>query len=245
MKYLGSKNRIAKYILPIILKDRGDKCYVEPFVGGANIIDKVIGYRIGSDNNEYVISLLKKMQENNFKAPKISENLYLKIKHNKNDYEKWIVGYAGTQLSFGSTWFGSYRKDNTGIRDYCKEARNNVEKQSKNILGIEFYSCNYYDLKIPDNSIIYCDKPYDTIATKGKYKEKFNHEEFWDWCRKIGKQGHQIFVSEYNAPDDFICVWQKEIKQKMNNNVKTTISSEKLFRYNIENEIRKGGIIYE
>ena len=44
MKYMGSKNRIAKHILPIILKDRiENQYYVEPFVGGANMIDKVDG----------------------------------------------------------------------------------------------------------------------------------------------------------------------------------------------------------
>ena len=38
MKYMGSKNRIAKYILPIILKDRLEgQWYVEPFCGGCNI----------------------------------------------------------------------------------------------------------------------------------------------------------------------------------------------------------------
>lgn len=35
MKYMGSKNRIAKEILPIILRDRKpNQWYVEPFVGG-------------------------------------------------------------------------------------------------------------------------------------------------------------------------------------------------------------------
>ena len=58
MKYMGSKNRIAKYLLPIILKDRKEgQWYVEPFVGGANMIDKVDGNRIGADNNEYLIAM--------------------------------------------------------------------------------------------------------------------------------------------------------------------------------------------
>jgi DNA adenine methylase len=48
MKYMGSKRRIAKEILPIILKDRKpSQWYVEPFCGGANIIDKVDGKRLG------------------------------------------------------------------------------------------------------------------------------------------------------------------------------------------------------
>ena len=60
MKYMGSKNRIAQEILPIMLKERGQRTWVEPFVGGANMIDKVQGKRIGADLNEYVIAYLMK-----------------------------------------------------------------------------------------------------------------------------------------------------------------------------------------
>ncbi len=34
MQYMGSKNKIAKHILPIMLAERGDRVWVEPFVGG-------------------------------------------------------------------------------------------------------------------------------------------------------------------------------------------------------------------
>ena len=43
---MGSKNRIAKQILPIMLKQRGNRTWVEPFVGGGNMIDKVQGNAI-------------------------------------------------------------------------------------------------------------------------------------------------------------------------------------------------------
>lgn len=43
MQYLGSKNKISKHILPILLEYLDDRTYVEPFVGGANMIDKIIG----------------------------------------------------------------------------------------------------------------------------------------------------------------------------------------------------------
>lgn len=70
MKYMGSKNRIAKHILPIILKDRKEnQYYVEPFVGGANMIDKVNGLRIGADNNVYLIEMWKALQKG-WKPPK-------------------------------------------------------------------------------------------------------------------------------------------------------------------------------
>ena len=55
MKYMGSKHRIAKEIMPIMLKERGQRTWVEPFVGGGNMIDKVQGKRIGADINHYVI----------------------------------------------------------------------------------------------------------------------------------------------------------------------------------------------
>jgi len=231
MKYLGSKNRIAKHILPIMLEYKTpEMTWIEPFVGGANMIDKVKGKRIGSDLNEYVISLLNQMSKPNYKAPEISEEKYNDIKLNQGKYPKWIVGYAGTQLSFGATWFGSYRRDKKGKRNYCLEAQKNVNKQSKNIQGVSFLNYSYDELPInTDNALIYCDPPYDTKATKGKYKDDFEHINFWNWCREMNDRGHKIFVSEYNAPSDFKCVWEKEISQRMNNNVQTKKSTEKLF----------------
>ena len=44
MVYMGSKNRYAPYIVPILQKtiDKHNvNTYIEPFVGGANIIDKI------------------------------------------------------------------------------------------------------------------------------------------------------------------------------------------------------------
>ena len=43
MKYMGSKNRLSKELAPIIQSyvDKGCSGYLEPFVGGANMIDKI------------------------------------------------------------------------------------------------------------------------------------------------------------------------------------------------------------
>ena len=235
MKYMGSKNRIAKEILPIMLKERGQRTWVEPFVGGANLIDKVQGKRIGADLNEYVIALLIEMSKPTFVAPTISEEKYNELKSNKDLYEKWVVGYAGTQLSFGATWFGSYRRDNLGKRNYCLEAQTNVNKQSKKLQGVEFIHSSYDSLEVPENSFIYCDPPYRTIATKGKYKDDFNHDNFWQWCREKAKQGHVVFVSEYNAPNDFECVWQKEIVSSLTQDTGSKKAVEKLFKFSPTN----------
>ena len=45
MNYIGSKNRLSKELVPIIQSyiDNMPNCngYLEPFVGGANVIDKI------------------------------------------------------------------------------------------------------------------------------------------------------------------------------------------------------------
>lgn len=55
---MGSKNRISKFILPILLDEcvkEGVTTWIEPFVGGGNIIDKVPNSfkRIGLDINNH------------------------------------------------------------------------------------------------------------------------------------------------------------------------------------------------
>ena len=42
MIYMGSKARIAKDILPIMLKDIGDNYFVDCFCGGGNLIQFVL-----------------------------------------------------------------------------------------------------------------------------------------------------------------------------------------------------------
>lgn len=85
-------------------------------------------------------------------------------------------------------------------------------------------SGDYRDLRIPDESIIYCDPPY--MGTTG-YSDGINHDEFWQWCRERVYDGHKVYISEYQAPDDFICIWEKEIINRLNNKKAT----EKLFIY--------------
>ena len=207
MKYMGSKNRIAKEILPIILKDRKpNQCYVETMVGGGNLIDKVEGFRIGADLNPYVIEALKLIRDNPESLPDfVSEEYYreLEIKKQLNG----LTGVVGFTCSFGSKWFGGYARNSDG-RNYIKVAKNNALAQSPNLKDCLFINISYQLLDIPKNSIIYCDPPYEGTT---KYKDGFNHSEFWEWVRTKSLEGHSVFVSEYNAPDDFICVWQKTL----------------------------------
>lgn len=238
MKYMGSKNRIAKHILPIILKNRKpNQYYVEPFVGGANMIDKVKGLRLGGEYNKYIAYMWRALERGWIPPQNIDKGFYEYCKElSKTDKvdprQYYMIGYVGICCSYSGKWFGGYAgkvQTRKGVRDYQKEAFNNVLKQIPNIKGVDFVYSDYSQLTIPRNSIIYCDPPYK--ETTG-YKDCFNHEKFYDWCRVKKKEGHNIFVSEYNMPDDFICVWKKGVKSSLSANGRiggSKNSIEKLF----------------
>lgn len=235
MKYMGSKNRIAKEILPIMIKNRKEnQFWVEPFVGGANMIDKVNGNRIGADINKYLIACLNSIANGWIPDSKWSELLYNDIKNNKDEYSPAMVGYAGFALSYGGKWFGGWRRDSEGKRDCPLEAHKNAVKQQPFLKGIKFIESSYNKLEIPNNSIIYCDPPY---ASTTKYKDEFDHNKFWDWCEIQVKKGHTVFVSEYNAPKNWKCIWEKEIVSSLTKNTGSKKGIEKLFTLEIDNEM--------
>lgn len=234
MKYMGSKNRIASEILPIILKNRTDEqWYVEPFCGGCNTLDKVEGKRIGNDFNTYLILMWQAIQKGWIPPTNITKDDYSQIKKEKHLFSPALVGWVGIGCSYSGKWFGGYAgKTNTKIgtvRDYILESQKAIIKQKDGLIDVVFYNLSYNKLIIPNNSIVYCDPPYEGTT---KYENDFDHKKFWDWCRDMIGSGHKVFVSEYNAPDDFVCVWQKQIKSSLSANGKiggSKKSIEKLF----------------
>ena len=239
MVYMGSKNRIAKHILPIMLKERGDRTWVEPFVGGANMIDKVSGKRIGADFNPYLIEALKLIRDNPESLPDhVSEEMYQELKIHKHSNvllgmpDEALAGYVGFTHSFAGKWFRGFVRNKEldkveNEQNVSRRAKNNALKQSENLKGVTFIHSSYKDLAIPANSIIYCDPPYENTES---YKNKsFNHSEFWQWCRDKHREGHTVFISEYNAPADFDCVYSLEIASSISQRGLRAI--EKLFTF--------------
>ena len=94
----------------------------------------------------------------------------------------------------------------TNISNISRLARINDIKEPEIGIDIDFTSFDYRDYKHEEGDVVYCDPPYDGMK---KYDgRKFNHEEFWDWVRT---RDYPVYVSEYNSPDDFTCIWQKGI----------------------------------
>lgn len=244
MKYMGSKARFVKEILPIILKDRKpEQWYVEPFAGGMNVICDVDGHRIANDNNFFLIQMWKGLQENRQRPLEIPKEMYNKARIEFNTrknilFDDFMIGWIGWMASANGRFFdGGYSgTSNTKIgtvRDYIKEAISNIEKQIEKMKDVHFECNDYTNLFIPNKSIIYCDIPYQGTKQYSTSKD-FNYSNFWNWCREKAKQGHTVFVSEYNAPADFKCIWQKEAKSSLSANGViggNKVSIERLFEY--------------
>lgn len=229
MRYLGSKNRISKHLKPIIEKElQGKEMYIEPFVGGANMIDKIdFGNKVGSDINEYLIELLIKARDNAEDLPtNIPEELYTKVKNNKGAYSKWYVGCIGFCATFGAKWFGGYARDKKTGRDIPKETVNNLIKQAPNLKGIDFRHGGYEQYEDVKNAVIYCDIPYKGTT---KYKNDFDYENFFSFVKSLDKS-NTVLVSEYNIDDEeFEQIWAKEVKVNIDKN-NITSKREKLYK---------------
>ena len=247
MKYLGSKNRLSKELAPIIqsyIDNNNITKYYEPFVGGANMIDKIkCKNKYGSDSHRYLIALLKQAQRDTSVFPKtVTKEQYNNVKNNKENYPDWYVGLVGFCASYNGKWFGGYAnnvKTKIGtIRNYTDESIKNLIKQSLNLKDIKFNCCNFKSIKNINGFVIYCDPPYRDTT---KYATaEFPYDEFYDWCRDMSKH-NIVLISEYNMPNDFACIWEKSINTYLDNNrgINSDKNSrvEKLFIYKKQNKI--------
>lgn len=147
----------------------------------------------------------------------ITEEEYIRVRDNKERFYPWRVGLVGFCATFGAKYFGGYARGNDAKgnkRNLPAEAIRNLASQALNLKGVVFLNKDYLNLKTENikNFVIYCDPPYSG-TTEYKYS-KFNSEDFWNWVRKLSVDNF-VFVSEYNAPSDFKCVWQKDVTTKL------------------------------
>lgn len=247
MTYMGSKSRIAKYIVPIIqrcIDDNSLLYYIEPFVGGANVIDKVIcKNKSGFDKNEYLIALLNHVSRGGELLSSVSKELYNEARtaynNGQDKLEKWIMANIGFLASYKGRWFDGgyakpvYEKTKYGerFRDYYQECKRNLESQAKNLAGINFSCCDYRQLTMTTtyNNMIYCDPPYANTKQFANSRN-FNSNEFWEIMRQWSKNNY-VLISELSAPDDFVCIWQKDVQRSMKFNDNKMRAIEKLFAY--------------
>ena len=216
--------------------------------------------KIANDVNEYNIALWLLLKEQGFSGVETEWSEYLNILSNCEDkpngpnylqarelysdmkkdclsdggkYPKALLGFVAYACSFGGGWWNGFIGYNEKKgENYVKEAIRGLKKHIDSAVNMEnsdFLHGNYETIEIPDNAFVYCDPPY---ANTKKYANDFDNERFWDWCRELieTKENIKLLISEYNAPEDFVCIWSKGVQDSMGNN--TMSKNEKLFIHN-------------
>ena len=156
---MGSKSRIAKHILPIILEGRRDgQYYVEPFCGGCNVIDKVPGNRIANDSNPYLIAMWEALSWGRDPPKIISRGHYYEVREcysqKTDEYPMHYIAWVGFMGCFRSAFFhgcaGHSVATRTGkVIDFIGGAVRNVLAQVPLLDRVQFTNHGYADMIIP------------------------------------------------------------------------------------------------
>lgn len=208
--------------------EHGGHILVSLFCGSCSVESKLakdFEKVICNDSHKYLIDLLNGVK-NGYELPEnISESDYKHIKANK-DEDPVLTGFVGFGCSFGGKWFGGYARNKTRT-NYALQSKRSLLKDMANLMDATFICKDYTDVDIPKGAIIYADPPYEnTTQYSGG---KFDSSKFWEYARQKSKT-NLMFISELNAPDDFVPIWEKEFTRTLdvnkNNQFKAT---EKLF----------------
>lgn len=212
--YQGGKKRLGYEIYNIIKHfDNKDKPlpYFEPFVGMAGVLihfakENINRKIIGSDINKDIILMWKALQQKWQPPNNCSKKYYEELKHDdKHSAER---GFIGVVCSFSGMFFqGGYRKSSEN-HNFIKSGKKNLLHAIQYMKNVKFYSKSY-DKYDPKGFLIYCDPPYKNNKISTKTFQNFDHETFWNIMRKWSKN-NIVIISEKEAPEDFICIWQKQ-----------------------------------
>lgn len=229
MTYQGSKAKYSKYICPILqnyIDKNNIETFVDCFVGGANIITDIkCKNRIGIDNNQYLIALWKYLQNNpDYEFPVYPSRQDWDRCKNKIEEKDWYIGLVSI---FCSNMAGGFPAgyDKMGLR-YNGRIKN-CKKDLPFLKGVNFICDDYHSISNYTNCLIYCDPPYSN--THRYNYQKFDSNEFWNFIREQSSKNY-IFVSEQNAPEDFISIWSKDIEHNIRGAKR--IATERLFVFN-------------
>lgn len=228
MRYQGGKSRIASKIADIISGGGiNNDCFVSLFCGSCSVESKVKGFsrKILNDKHKYLIDLLNGVKNGYDLPEKITEEEYKYIREHKDD-DPVLTGFVGFGCSFGGKWFGGYARNKTGT-NYALQSKKSLMKDMQTLMDADFICNDYRDVDLPDGCVIYADPPYD--GTTGYGREKFDSKSFWEYARVVS-QSHFMFISEQNAPSDFVAIWEKPFTRTLDVNKSNQFKvTEKLF----------------
>lgn len=227
MRYLGGKSRTYKEICEFLeFVRKPNQPFIEPFCGACWITQGITGERYASDANEALITMWKALQDGWEPPEFVSEEMYAQYKQSQ-DLTDPLTAFIGFGCSFGGKWYAGYARSDS--RNYASNARNSILNKRAGLQDVKF-SHNSYSEVVAKDRLIYCDPPYSATTGYGAVGE-FDSDKFWQTIREWCNDGNTVVISEYVAPDDFVCVKSIVTKTDMHTKSGKEARIEKLFMH--------------
>ena len=229
MRYMGSKRRLAKDLERIIL-DRvevtPETTYWEPFLGGANSFERLaphFRHAVGGDVNEDLV-LMWDAAVNGGWVPPLEVSKTERDALRVSGEHSALRGFVGFGCSFGGTWWGGPAHGGVNAdgspRNHVAESARSVLRTVDRLGGVEckFECGDYRDIAPRRGDVVYCDPPYAGVAG---YGVEFDSAAFWAWAYELAGAGVHVFVSEYQAPEGWVSVFEKRLLVTVKKNGET------------------------
>lgn len=213
VRYQGGKARMAARLSAYMLvHTRKRDCYVEPFIGGGSVLEKMVPHfkRVYANDLREDVVLLWQAASQGWEPPEdVSQDLYESL---RDAPPSPLRGFVGVACSFASKWFGGYARGispNGVARNYAAEGRRAVLKRAAVLQvyadRIAWSAQDYASLApvVQPEVVVYCDPPYgETTSYKGL--SAFDTAAFWNVQSAWADTGAKVFVSEYAAPPGWV-----------------------------------------
>lgn len=206
MHYLGGKFRVGKQIAGYLnLVRKPGQAYAEPFVGACWVTQYIHApRRYAYDKHAGMIALWQALQDGWLPPGDVSEDEFYATKKGLHDDDIPLKTFILIGCGFGATGRGYARGDG---HNYASQARRGLLQKLKRLRNVQFACTDFIDWQPPESRmLIYCDPPYVDRTEDYEFTGAFDNTAFWQRVRELSSAGHDVYVSEYRAPDDIISV---------------------------------------
>lgn len=220
IKYAGTKIKYVDLINEYINNTEG-RIYVEPFLGSGSVflnLEKEFDRYILNDKDRNVIRIFKSFKDADYELFKACENTILEkfgdIKKNKEDYYNFRNTfnkkiYLSDDITEGIYLYFLYNScinsmarfgPNGFNQSFGNRYRSLTEEQfnsiNKRLQKAEFYNMDFFDLDIPNNSVLFLDPPYFYKQTKNY--EIISEDWFNRFIEYINESKNEIIYTDVN-----------------------------------------------
>ena len=234
MAYQGGKQKLGKEIHDVILflenelewtnKDGTRYPYFEPFVGFCGVFKHFCRDNDRSlhacDISKDIIDMWRALQNGWKPSGKCAYATWNRLKTAEPSPSRTLYGHV---CSFGGQFFTHFLND----PKYAQRGSLNVKNTALDLANVLFHDASSYDAFEPKNMTIYCDPPYRNNKVINQHFKHFDHDRFWETMRRWSKH-NLVLVSEYTAPDDFACIWEKQ-RKNFATDKQGVLSTERIF----------------